>query len=40
MNRVVSAAPGEPVVVGLGNIVGPGERIVRYWGERGEPDDR
>jgi poly-gamma-glutamate synthase PgsB/CapB len=40
MNRVVSAAPGEPVVVGLGNIVGPGERLVRYWEERGEPDDR
>lgn len=40
MNCVVSAAPGEPVVVGLGNIVGPGERIVRYWEERGEPDDR
>lgn len=40
MDRVVSVAAGEPVVVGLGNIVGPGERIVRYWEERGEPDDR
>jgi poly-gamma-glutamate synthase PgsB/CapB len=40
MDHVFSVAPGEPVVVGLGNIVGPGERIVRYWEERGEPDDR
>jgi len=40
MNCVVSAAPSEPVVIGLGNIVGPGERIIRYWEERGEPDDR
>ncbi len=40
MDRVLSVAPGEPVVVGLGNIVGPGERVVRYWEERGGPDDR
>ena len=40
MDRVVSAAPGEPVVVGLGNIVGPGELIVRYWEEKGTPHDR
>jgi poly-gamma-glutamate synthase PgsB/CapB len=40
MNRVVSAAPGEPVVVGLGNIVGPGERLVRFWDEKGTPHDR
>jgi hypothetical protein len=36
----VSAAPGEPVVIGLGNIVGPGERLVRYWEEKGTPHDR
>jgi poly-gamma-glutamate synthase PgsB/CapB len=40
MNRVVSAAPGEPIVVGLGNIVGPGERLVRFWDEKGTPHDR
>jgi len=40
MNHVFSVAPDEPVVVGLGNIVGPGERVIRYWEERGEPDDR
>ena len=40
MNHVFSVAPGEPIVVGLGNIVGPGEKVVRYWEERGDPDDR
>jgi poly-gamma-glutamate synthase PgsB/CapB len=40
MNRVVSAVPGEPVVIGLGNIVGPGERLVRFWDEKGTPHDR
>ena len=40
MDRVVSAAPGEPVVVGLGNIVGPGELVVRYWEEKGTGHDR
>jgi poly-gamma-glutamate synthase PgsB/CapB len=40
MDRVVSFAPGEPVVVGLGNIVGPGERLVRFWDEKGTPHDR
>ena len=37
MDRVVSAAPGEPVIIGLGNIVGPGERLVRFWDEKGDP---
>jgi len=40
MDLVLSLAPGEPVVVGLGNIVGLGEKVVLYWEERGEPDDR
>jgi len=40
MDGVVSAAPDEPVVVGLGNIVGPGERLVHYWDEKGIPHDR
>lgn len=31
MTRALAAAPGEPVVVGLGNFVGPGAEIVRYW---------
>jgi poly-gamma-glutamate synthase PgsB/CapB len=39
MNRAVSAAPGERVVIGLGNIVGPGERLVRFWDEKGTPHD-
>lgn len=40
MNRVFSLAPGEPAVVGLGNFVGAGERIVRYWAERGTDHGR
>jgi gamma-polyglutamate synthase len=40
MDHVLSLAPGEPVVVGLGNIAGLGEKVVRFWEERGEPDDR
>ncbi|MBE3111258.1 MAG: poly-gamma-glutamate synthase PgsB, partial [Acidobacteria bacterium] len=40
MDRVVPAAPGEPVIIGLGNIVGPGERLVRLWEEKGTPHDR
>jgi poly-gamma-glutamate synthase PgsB/CapB len=31
MSRVLSSAPGAPVVVGLGNFVGPGDELVRYW---------
>jgi poly-gamma-glutamate synthase PgsB/CapB len=39
MDRVFAEAPGEPVVVGLGNIVGWGERIVLYWSEKGTAHD-
>jgi poly-gamma-glutamate synthase PgsB/CapB len=35
MSRVLASAPGEPIVIGLGNFVGPGDEIVRYWEERG-----
>ena len=35
MSRVLASAPGGPVVVGLGNFVGPGDKLVRYWEERG-----
>jgi poly-gamma-glutamate synthase PgsB/CapB len=31
MTRALAAAPGEVVVVGLGNFVGPGAKIVRHW---------
>jgi poly-gamma-glutamate synthase PgsB/CapB len=37
VSRLVSASEREPVVVGLGNIVGTGERIVRHWEETGVP---
>lgn len=35
MDRVLADAEGEPVVVGLGNIVGWGERLVRHWSDKG-----
>ena len=35
VNRLASAAKRESVVIGLGNIVGEGERIIRYWEEKG-----
>jgi poly-gamma-glutamate synthase PgsB/CapB len=35
MDRVMALAPGEPVVVGLGNFVGPGEDLVRLWERKG-----
>jgi len=39
---VMSAAgtAGKPVVIGFGNIVGPGERFVRYWSQAGSPYER
>lgn len=39
MDRVFAAAPGEPVVFGLGNIIGWGERIVLYWSGKGTAYD-
>jgi poly-gamma-glutamate synthase PgsB/CapB len=40
MNQLVTSAGREPVVIGLGNIVGPGERFVRHWEETGTPHGR
>lgn len=37
MDRVMALAPGRPVVVGLGNFVGPGEDLVRFWQRKGSP---
>jgi poly-gamma-glutamate synthase PgsB/CapB len=35
MGRVIALTPGEPLVVGLGNFVGLGDDLVRYWERRG-----
>jgi poly-gamma-glutamate synthase PgsB/CapB len=40
MDRIFSLAAGEPVVVGLGNFVGFGADIVRYWESIGTAHDR
>ena len=37
MDKIVAPEGRERLVVGLGNIVGPGERIVRYWESVGRP---
>jgi poly-gamma-glutamate synthase PgsB/CapB len=37
MREIVSSAKLEPVVIGLGNIVGPGESLIRHWEEVGTP---
>jgi gamma-polyglutamate synthase len=39
MDHVFAAVPEEPVIVGLGNIVGWGERMVLYWCGKGTPYD-
>jgi poly-gamma-glutamate synthase PgsB/CapB len=39
MDRISALAGSESVVVGLGNIVGWGERLVRYWSEKGTVHD-
>lgn len=35
MGLTVARDGREPVIVGFGNIVGPGESLVRYWAEQG-----
>jgi poly-gamma-glutamate synthase PgsB/CapB len=40
MDRVMAAVAGEPIVVGLGNFVGPGEALVRHWEREGTAHDR
>ena len=40
MDRALSATPGETIVVGLGNFVGPGDDLVRYWEGIGTAHDR
>lgn len=40
MSRVLVSTPGEPMVVGLGNFVGLGDELVRYWEARGSADGR
>jgi poly-gamma-glutamate synthase PgsB/CapB len=37
MNEMTTSAGREPVVIGLGNIVGPGEMFIRHWEEVGTP---
>ncbi len=39
MGAVLARAAREPLVVGFGNIVGPGEAILRYWDAQGAADD-
>jgi len=40
MDRTLSSTPGEAIVVGLGNFVGPGDDLVRYWERTGTAHDR
>jgi len=40
MNRALSSTPGEAIIVGLGNFVGPGDDLVRYWERIGTAHDR
>jgi poly-gamma-glutamate synthase PgsB/CapB len=40
MDRALTATPGEAIVVGLGNFVGPGDDLVRYWEGIGTAHDR
>ena len=40
MDRAMLSTPGEPVIVGLGNFVGPGDDLVRYWERIGTAHDR
>jgi len=36
MDRVAALTPSGAVVVGLGNFVGPGESLARFWEQRGD----
>ncbi len=40
MDLVMAKTSGEPVVVGLGNFVGLGEAVARYWESREKAHDR
>jgi len=40
MDKIIGPEDRKGLVVGLGNIVGPGERIVRYWENAGRPHGR
>jgi len=37
MARIESAVSGEAVLVGMGNMKGPGEKLVDYWERTGIP---
>jgi poly-gamma-glutamate synthase PgsB/CapB len=37
MDKMIAPEARERLVVGLGNIVGPGESIIRYWEDVGRP---
>jgi hypothetical protein len=37
MARIMASTPGEPVVIGLGNFVGPGDELVGFWEIEGAP---
>jgi len=39
MDRTLSSTPGEAVVIGLGNFVGPGDDLVRFWRRIGAVHD-
>ena len=40
MQAVLARAAREPLVVGFGNIVGPGESVLRHWEAQGAVHDR
>jgi poly-gamma-glutamate synthase PgsB/CapB len=40
MNEIVRPADREPVIIGFGNIVGPGEKLIQYWEKVGTPHGR
>jgi hypothetical protein len=39
MSAILSSVPPAPVVAGLGNFVGRGEEISRYWEDQGNGHD-